>query len=380
MPLFINCLVAIFLGVAGCMISFSVTAAHPVPGEKWPSADPGDWNKDLLDSARLTFDDLDSSALMVIHQGNLIVDWGATDQKVNVASVRKSLLNGLFGIAWDAGIIDLNSTLAELNINDTDPVLTPSERTATIEHLLLSRSGVFHPALYDAGWYKNMPDRGTHDPGKFWIYNNWDFNTLGSIFEQSTNRTIHDAFNEYFAEALQMQDFDLEDVSYETRDNLSERFRGNTSDHRLYLFKISPRDLARFGLLYLNKGKWGDQRVLSEAWIEKSTKGLETNFESRRFLTRYGYLWWIDKGEQRRFKLKNETSKIIFATGARGHYLMIAPDYELVIVHGTSTPRGASSWDQIARRFFGAPNVQDWQFTGLLEQLMAAHPAKTSLE
>lgn len=349
-------------------------ADFPVPGDEWAKASAQGWNEVILTDARTTFNGMESSALMVIHQGRLVVDWGDTSTRNNVASMRKALLSGLYGIAWDRGLIDLESTLASLGVNDSEPVLTIAERQATVEHLLRSRSGVFHSSLYDAGWFRNMPAPGSHPPGAFWIYNNWDFNTLGTILEQETGVSIGAAFASEIARPLGMQDFAAEDVSYETRDNLAERFMGNTSDHRLYLFRMSARDLARYGLLYLNRGRWGDTQLLSEAWIDQAFNGVATNFESRRFDTAYGYLWWVDEGDKRRFKIPGETSKVMIGSGARGHYLFIWPRYEMVIVHSTATPRGAGAWDQIARRLLGAPDVQDWQFLPLLELILRAHP------
>ena len=370
----IRILAQLLLLISGLQSNIAL-AELTVPGKTWNVETAIGWNQAKLDEARLMFESLDSSALMVVHRGRLVVNWGETDQKVNVASVRKSLLSSLYGIAWDRGLVDLHNTLEQLDINDTDHVLTEQERQASIEHLLLSRSGVFHSALYDAGWYKLMPERGSYKPGEFWIYNNWDFNALGTIFQKVTDWTIHEAFDEHIATPLQMQDYDPADVSYESRENFAERFRNNTSDHRLYLFHFSARDLARFGLLYLNRGQWAGKQVLSEGWIEKSTEGKPTGFESRRFNTKYGYLWWIDEGNQRRLKISNETSKMIIASGARGHYLVIAPAYEMVVVHATSTTRGASAWDQIARRYLGAPDVADWQFSQLLALLLSAQPA-----
>ena len=58
-------------------------------------------------------DSLDTSALMIIHKGVLGYDWGATDEKYITQSMRKGLLNSLYGIYWDRGVIKLDSTLDE---------------------------------------------------------------------------------------------------------------------------------------------------------------------------------------------------------------------------------------------------------------------------
>jgi CubicO group peptidase (beta-lactamase class C family) len=86
----------------------------------------------------------------------------------------------LYGIHVGRGDIDLDATLAELDIDDITPYLTPIEKTATIRDLLLSRSGIYHEA---AGESQSMidlrPERGSHPPGTYFYYNNRDFNALG---------------------------------------------------------------------------------------------------------------------------------------------------------------------------------------------------------
>ncbi len=332
------------------------------------------WAEQDLAEARTYFEQLDSAALVVLHHGDTVVSWGAVEQQYNVASIRKSLLNALFGIGFDRGFIDLDSTLAELGIDDSDPPLSDQEKTARIEDLLRSRSGIVHRSLYDAGWWDQMPARDTYKPGEFWIYNNWDFNALGTIWERVSGQSIHDAFAEFIATPIGMQDFQPGDVEYQTRRNWAERMRGNTSDHRLYLFKMSARDLARFGQLYLNRGRWGEQQILSEEWIDRTFTGIPTEWESRRFFTRYGYLWWVDQAEERRFAVPGISTEAYAATGNRGHYVFIVPACELVVAHTAPTPLGASLTHQLRRRYFGSDGVQDWQFALLLERLVSAGP------
>jgi CubicO group peptidase (beta-lactamase class C family) len=47
---------------------------------------------------------------------------------------------------------------------------------------------------------------------------------------------------------------------------------------------LTPRDMARFGFLYLNRGRWDDRQIISQQWVDGST-ALNAN--------RYGYLWWL---------------------------------------------------------------------------------------
>ncbi len=366
------------LAVTALMVLGSLAhGTHPVPGDAWPPVAPDrlGWNTDALAEAKGFYEGLESAALMVVHRGRPIVSWGAVADKHYVASVRKSLLNALYGVYWDRGEIELDATLAELGIQDSDPALTDAERQASIEHLLLSRSGVYHSALYDAGWKRFMPEPGSKSPGEYWIYNNWDFNALGTIFEQASGTTIHAAFAAEIAKPLKLQDFDESDVEYQNKSILAERMMGNASDHDLYLFRLSTRDLARFGLLYLNEGKWGERQVLSKAWVERSTEGVPTEYTFGHGLdTRYGYLWWVDEGDKRRLRFGEFTDKVVIASGSRGQFLLIIPSLDLVIAHTTAITGGASTWAQVSRRVFGAPEVSDQDFERLVTLILAAHP------
>jgi CubicO group peptidase (beta-lactamase class C family) len=94
-------------------------------------------------------------------------------------SIRKSLLSALIGIAVDEHKIDLNAAIGSLDIDDNAPSLSSTEKTATVADLLKARSGIYHPALYETpGMARLRPARGSHPPGTFWYYNNWDFLVL----------------------------------------------------------------------------------------------------------------------------------------------------------------------------------------------------------
>jgi CubicO group peptidase (beta-lactamase class C family) len=103
------------------------------------------------------------------------------------------------------------TTLAELGIDDT-PSLTRTEQAATLRMGLQARSGVYHPSV--GGLLADreaMPARGSHPPGSFWYYNNWDFNVLGTVCERHRHVKIAAEFRDRIAVPIQMQAFRLED-------------------------------------------------------------------------------------------------------------------------------------------------------------------------
>lgn len=105
--------------------------------------------------------------------------------------IRKSFLSGLIGIAVSEHRIELSKTLSELGFDDIAPSLTEIEKSAKVGDLLKARSGVYHLASNDTpGMTALRPARGSHLPGTYWCYNNWDFNALGAISEQQTQSSI----------------------------------------------------------------------------------------------------------------------------------------------------------------------------------------------
>jgi CubicO group peptidase (beta-lactamase class C family) len=259
------------------------------------------------------------SALMVVTNGKVVLDWGNTANNFFAHSMRKSLLSALYGIYVDEGVIDTSKTLADLGIDDLKP-LTEREKQATVADLLKARSGVYIPAAAEAtSMREERPKRGSHSPGTHWYYNNWDFNTLGTIFDQETGTgSVYAAFRKRIAEPVGMQDLDTENLHYSYEYRLSQ--------HPSYWFRISARDLARLGQLYLQKGAWQGKQVIPATWVAESTRSYSSTGKPGTY-GGYGYMWWVateDLGE-----IKEGSYA---ASGWGGHTLEVLPHLDTVIV------------------------------------------------
>jgi len=325
------------------------------PQQHWQPADPAalGWSVERLGAAHAYAKEIGPSAVMIVHRGALVVSWGDVDRRHAVQSVRKSFLSALYGVHQ----IDVEASLAGLGIDDRPP-LTDAEKSARVKHLLTSSSGIYHSALYEhPSWKKRKPARGAHAPGQEWFYNNWDFNALGTIFERSTKTSIGDAFARDIAGPIGMEDFRPRDVAYLTRRSLPERIMKNDSDHRAYIFSVTARDMARFGLLYLNEGRWDGKQVVPAEWVRESTRA---HLDAGRRGS-FGYMWWV-------------APDMVYASGAGGHRILILPKHDLVVVHQVPTG-GVGLFTQLRRRFFGGPSVEDEEVAKLLELILAAHPA-----
>jgi len=97
---------------------------------------PPGWAESLVEGARALADSLPSSAVIVLLDGHVVAEWGLTERRSDLHSMRKSLVRALYGIAVAQGLIDLNHTLAELGVDDINPPLTDLEKTGCLGHLL----------------------------------------------------------------------------------------------------------------------------------------------------------------------------------------------------------------------------------------------------
>ncbi len=295
------------------------------PGASWETIDRPEavgWASVKLERARAYAGFIDTAALVVVVNGRVLCSWGDVSAKFMAHSMRKSLLSALYGCAVEEGRIRLDETLAELGIDDAPP-LTDEERRATVRDLLRSRSGVYHAAaLETADMAMARPARGSHPPGSHWHYNNWDFNALGTIYERRAGARIFESFGARIATPLEMEDFLVADGQYQ---------QGPESQHPGYPLRISARDLARFGLLYLCKGAWNGRQIVPAAWIEESTRASSATGAGG-----YGYMWWVER-EERGLPGIWLPPGTYWAWGTRGHYLVVIPAMDVVIVHRVNT-------------------------------------------
>lgn len=258
-------------------------------------------------------------AFVALKGENEITRWGEADLPINTHSVRKSILSALYGIAESKGLINLDATLAELQIDEAATPLTPVERTATIRQLLMSRSGIYLEAAGETqGMRDGRPRRGQYRPGEFFYYNNWDFNVLGVIFEQQTKMTIGAALDAWIAKPTGMQSFRAAHVIYRNADR---------SQHRQFVIYMSAADLARLGTLYVQGGRWGGQQIIPATWVTESLRA-HSSVKAPRPFDGYGYLWWIDGKDG-----------AAWADGWRGQYMIIDPARKLVVVSRNDTGR-----------------------------------------
>jgi len=365
-------------GLIVCVIAFclSLNGAHGqtaekgkievFPGKEWERIEKPEsigYSSARLQSLRGWLQSLDTTAMIVSVGGRSLLEYGDLTHQSYLASVRKSVLAILYGKYVENGKIQLDKTLRELEFNDVGG-LSPRELEATVEHLISARSGVYHLASNPGDSTDGAPPRNSQRPGSYYLYNNWDFNAAGAVFEKLTGRDIYDALETDLAKPIGMQDFD--------RVRQQKSGDANRSLHMAYHIWLSTRDMARVGLLMLREGRWaGGQQVVSREWARRIT-GLvtplnETNPPELRSLGTggrwgYGYMWWVWDAPNSPGPFEGAYTGM----GAGGQYITILPKLDMVIAHKTDMgqpPQGPGG----RRR-----NVSLTEYDSVIRMLIAA--------
>ena len=321
------------------ILFLSSNAIAQNPKENWKKykhIEQSGFSKEKLAIAKAYYDSLSSSAFLIIQNGKVVADWGEINRRFILHSARKGILNSLYGIYSENGTIDLNKTIGEIGITDKDS-LSALEKSAKIIHLLKARSGIYHKAAAEPSWVDDYrPERNSVQPDSLWFYNNWDFNVLGTIFEQLTETSIYKAFYNDIAIPLQMQDYRIMDGEY--------YYELEYSNHPAYHLKMSARDLARYGQLFLQQGLWNDKQILSKKWVDNSTYPVSKHGGGGKIGRWYGLLWNVSEYYQDYI--------MYYAAGVGGQFLAIFPIHNLILVNLSNTYEKDKLYDREIVKLF----------------------------
>ncbi len=338
-------LLMVFIVLAACLQTWCVSdkqKKHVYPGETWEpilKAESVGYSSEKFKPLTDYLKTIKTTGLMVIVGGKVLFKYGDVKELSYLASVRKSILAMLYGKYVANGKINLDKSLKELGMSDHGGLL-PVEEKATIRHLISARSGIYHKASNSGDSTAYAPARGSQTPGKYFLYNNWDFNAAGAAFEKETGIDIYDALEKDIAIPVDMQDF------YRWRQEKSGDLE--RSQYPAYHMWLSTRDMARIGYLMLRKGNWDGKQLIPKEWTEKIvsiiTPLTEMNPISRRdWHFGYGYMWWVWEkyGPHGLFK------GAYTGMGYCGQYITVIPKLDMVIAHKTAVPPNKFvSWTQ----------------------------------
>ena len=305
------------------------------PLDKHASLAGTDFSQQRLDSLTDYLEsNLETTGMMILQHGKIVYEYGDIEEVSYIASCRKSVLSILYGKYVEDGTIDLNQTIGAIGIEE-DEGLLDVEKSATVDHIINSRSGVFLEPV-NAGYDENnILKRGSVKPGEYYVYNNWDFNVAGAILEIKSGNSVYQELEEQLAIPLGFQDWNI--------DNQKKKYKKSKSRYPAYHMYLSTRDMAKIGQLMLNKGTWNGEQVISEAWIEKITKTVTPvdTVNVRYGLTKasdfqfsYGYMWWLVDN----LKHHPDFQGAYTANGWGGQFITVIPKLDVVVAHKYDVP------------------------------------------
>ena len=244
------------------------------------------------------------------------------DDLHSTRSASKAVTSALVGIAIDQGYIEtVDAPLLPFfpeyadEIDDWDG----RKQDITLAHILSMTSGVRgnEDAMYPTDdWIKFYLDQPlVAVPGETFSYATSGVVTLGNVITRATGLRVPAFTDRYLFGPLGITDYHWPITNSRGSQGLAMTGGG---------LNLRPRDMAKFGQLYLNQGIWEGERLISEAWIEESTRKHAT---SDLYGEDFGYLWRMINRE-----VRGQTVRSFEAWGNGGQFILVFPSLDLVAV------------------------------------------------
>ncbi len=311
----------------GILVEFQLPV--PPPNDDWT----GDWQVVRADQAGLDGERLERAvegigdlegvrAVLVARHDRLVAEryfrGYAGRRPHNMKSASKSVLSALAGLAVDNGVLELDQPIAEL-LPEAAGLDDPGKQKITVRHLLTMTSGLESTSFGNYGswvasrnWVRAALERPLQAaPGARFAYSTGGTHLLSATLARAAGRSTHDFAREHLFAPLGIRH------SAWSRDRQGIHVGGNN-------LSLLPRDMLKFGQLYLNRGRWAGEQLLPWQWVDESTRpGLAGPRGRGRIYGGYGYLWWL-RGPRER--------GAYIASGYGGQYIYVSPAEDLVVV------------------------------------------------
>ena len=268
---------------------------------------------------------------VILKNGYIVAQWGDIQRVDMTFSVTKSFLSTTAGLAIDNGLI--KSVTDSVKDYVWDATFEGQHNSKiTWDHLLTQTSDWSGTLFGLHDWADRPPKEGTIDdwknrklnePGTVFEYNDVRVNLLAYSLLQVWRKPLPVVLKEKIMDPIGASStwrwYGYEN-SFVNIDGFMMQSVSGGGHHGGGIF-ISAIDQARFGLLFLRKGKWKNQQLLSEKWVKAAHQSSISNKD-------YGYMWWMNTGK----RWKNVSSDIYFGAGFGGNYIVIDNANDLVVV------------------------------------------------
>lgn len=244
----------------------------------------------------------------------------ASNQSNNVHSASKSIWGAAIGIAIDQGLIaGADATIASILPSTYVAVMSPATRTIKVRDLLTMTSGIRWDEDTTEMQIQRTPDwiaailglPGAATPGAQFNYSTGNTHLSSGVLTAATRTTACEFIHQHLLAPLGI-------VAEHWGRDPQGYFSGG------YNFYVTPRELARFGLLYLHDGKWNGAQLVPAAWVAASM----TNQVDAGAPDSYGYTFWLRE---------IAGHHVAMAWGFGGQMIYIIKDLDLVVVMTTNT-------------------------------------------
>ena len=311
--------------------SYSTASVTTFPTEGWQISTPeeqGMRSQKLVEMMEhVKTNNLSIDSILIIRNGSVVLDAYfypfLKEQKHIIHSCTKSIMSALIGIAIDKGYIkNVDQPITDFFPNKEIANLDDLKKSITLEDLLMMASGLKCRDSYIYRWEGLFEMRNSTDwaqyvldlpmseaPGERFEYCNGVSYLLSVIIQNTTGMKTSD-----FARRHLFGPLGIVDVGWATSPQGVDIGYGE--------MWLKPHDMAKFGWLFLNRGRWGNEQILSSAWAKTSTRG---HIDATLF-DRYGYQWWVD------------SAGFYMAVGYKGQFIFVVPEKNVVVVFTSDLP------------------------------------------
>ncbi len=274
----------------------------------------------------------DFRGLVVIKNNEVVIEeyfhtfWRNTIH--DIRSAGKSITAMLLGIAIEQGLVDdIDRDIYSFFPKDKYPAINEDYKKFTLRHVLNMSSGLDADSEDNntpghAGQWIAMDDWSSYllsvphieEPGKKWVYADIHALLIGMIVEETSGMSLKDFAKKYLFDPL-----GIEQWYWYTNASGQTGAAGN-----LYLTTL---DFAKLGMVIVNEGKWGDQQLMEESYVEEliSSKVFDVS-DIISITDYYGFMWYKSHRE-----FGDNTFDYLYASGNGGNHLVVIPDREIVI-------------------------------------------------
>jgi CubicO group peptidase (beta-lactamase class C family) len=291
------------------------------PTQGWRSSTPEEQGFDsaILADGLLTLQERNVriDSLLIIRNGYVVLDayFYPYDRSIphKLASVTKSVMTTLIGIAIDQGVIQLDQPMVSFFPDREIANLDARKEHVTIRHLVSMQNGFASGCLAgdeatlnqmrsNPDWVQAALDRKVPvEPGTNFCYDSPGMHLLSAILQEATGMTALEFARQNLFEPLSIQE-----VYWQ-------------SDPQGYIhgwgdLYLKPRDAAKIGYLWLNQGVWGEKQIVSARWVADSIEAHNGAGGDG-----YGYGWWVSDDN-------------FYASGRGGQNIKVYPSYNAIVV------------------------------------------------